>query len=131
MPTYRNDGKDTFSVVDVDGNTALVVPGMSVKTYAYLVAPMTRTADDPYFPIALKNVAVTVAGTASETDLISCKILRLFTTDTGISVKVDSANSTYSMLLFQDQVQDIVNKGEINSLHFTGTGTVYLVGLAE
>lgn len=131
MPTYRNDGNETLSVVDIYGNTVFVVPGFSVKTYSYMDSVLTRTGNDPYYPLALINKTVSVSGTASETGLISCKTIRLYTTAEGILVRVDSADSTYPMTLLPDQPQDIVNRGEINSLHFSGTGDVLLIGFFE
>lgn len=131
MPTYRNDGKDTYSIVSTSKCIVYVKPGDTVETYDILSAPMTRISDSPYFPLAIRNETVTVSGTASVTGLLSCKVIRLFTEDADIILRVDSAASTYPMFLFPDQIQDISNRGEINTLHFAGNGSVKLIGLSD
>ena len=128
MPTYKNNTNESVMVEDIHGNNAVVPPGFYVETYKYMDSVLTRTADTPYFPLAKINDSVSVSGTGSISGLLDCKILRLTASSSGMAVKVDSASNTFTMPLISNQPMDIENNGEINTLHFTGSGTVGVVG---
>lgn len=130
MPTYQNTSKDkTFKVKDYQGNTCYVSPGFFIMTYqANLPLEMNKVSDEPYFPLAKLNQTVTVSGTGSITDLLEYKVLRLTASATGMAVKAQTASNTFTLPLVANQALDIENLGEISALHFTGTGTVLVVG---
>lgn len=126
MPTYRNDGVNTISVENSSGISVFVSPGNMIETYKILSSPFTKTSDSPYFPLVnVYEAAFTSPGT--KTGLLSCKVIRL-TADGVITVKANVAANPSSLALIDGTAMDIENNGEIESLVFSGTGTVKIEG---
>ena len=127
MPTYRNDGSSTFSVEGVNSNSVFVSPGQFVETYKILSSPFVKTSDAPYFPL-VRVYEAAFASPGTKTGLLSCKVIRLTAGGEGITVKANVAANTSSLSLIDGTAMDIENNGEIESLVFTGTGTVKIEG---
>ena len=127
MPTFRNDGDTTISVEGVAGDSIFVSPGKSVETYKMLSAPFVKTADTPYFPLVRVHEAA-FASPGTKTGLLGCKIIRLTASTDSITAKANVAANPYPLSLVDGTAMDIENNGEIESLVFTGTGTVKIEG---
>lgn len=125
MPTYRNDGTVTVSVEDVNGQTVYVEPSKSVLTYKILSQPFTKTSDTPFFPIV--KLSENFGSPGTKTGLLNFKVLRL-TAEGDIFVKANHADNPSALSLIDGTAMDIENNGEIESLVFTGSGTVKIEG---
>jgi hypothetical protein len=125
MPTYRNDGQSSVYIESLEGKVS-VFPGRSVQTYKILGSPFIKVAEAPYFPlVSVYESAFASPGT--KTGLLSCKVIRL-TASGDITVKANHADNPYPLALIDGTALDIENHGEIESLVFTGTGTVKIEG---
>lgn len=128
MPTYTYQGNGTISVEGVDGGSQLVRKGESFATYKVMPtnSDFVKTAETPHFPLVSVYEAA-FASPGTKTGLLSCKILRL-TASGDIVVKANHADNPYPLSLIDGTALDIENHGEIESLVFTGTGTVKIEG---
>lgn len=130
MPTYRNDsieGKG-YSVQDYLGNNKSVGVGDVIKTYKILEAPFTKLSDDPYFPLVLVDDPA-FASPGTKAGLLNCSVIRVMTNNSGITVKANSSSNPAQITLPVGISLDIPNTGEIESLVFSGTGTVSISGM--
>lgn len=127
MPTYTYQGNGTVSVVGVDGGSQLVRKGESFTTYKIMIgSDFTKTAEAPYFPLVRVYEAAFVSP-GTKTGLLACRVLRL-TPEGDITVKANHADNPYPLALIDGTALDVENNGEIESLIFTGTGTVKIEG---
>lgn len=129
MPTYINDTGTTQVVRGVAGHNHVVGDGEEVRTFQILPGEgWTKTSDEPHY--ALGRVAVVaVAGTGSITGLLSSRFIEL-RADADISVTANTATNPGAYPLRPDEPFWIDNtRGVIDSLHFSGTGAVTVVGL--
>ena len=129
MPTFRNDDTNgkSYRVEDVNGVTVMVEPGKTIQTYKMLSSPFTKTADTPYFSLTkIADYDFTSPGT--KTGLLVCSNIRLTAKVSGIQIQCNSASNPNYFSLPSNTSIDIKNEGEIDSLVFTGTGTVYIEG---
>ena len=129
MPTYKNTSlSDSFFVDNINGDKVKVFPGAIIETYKLnLPSFMSKISDEPYLPLTRINQNVTSPGNI--TGLLSSKIIRLMTSDAGITVGANSSSNISVMTLPVDTPIDIENDGEIESLFFLGSGTVAVIGI--
>lgn len=128
MPTYRNDTEEIiFGLKDTTGRTVTLKPDETLESYKiYDIIGLTKTLESPYFPfVNIFESAFVSPGT--KTGLLSAKIIRL-TAEGEITVKANHADNPYPLELVDGTAMDIENDGEIESLIFTGTGTVKIEG---
>ena len=127
MPTYRNDGSVSVKIPDYAGVDVIVEPRRSIATYKILSAPFTKTNDSPYFPLVLVSIPA-FSSPGTQTGLLACKVIRVTSESDGISVQANSAANPSVLQLIDGTAMDISNNGEIESLVFSGTGTVKIEG---
>lgn len=129
MPTFKNiSTSESATVENIYGKTVVVFPGATVETYKLsLPSFLEKISDTPYLPLVKINQTVTVPGNI--TNLLTSKIIRLISSSSGTTVGANSSSNTNVMTLPVNTPLDIENNGEIESLHFTGTGTVVVTGM--
>ena len=128
MPTYTYTGEGRISTVGINGELLSVGKGESFQTYKiHSGGAIIKTSDAPYFSLTkVRDAAFSSPGT--KTGLLACSVIRLFTADEGITFVCNAAANPNSITLPSNQAIDIENKGEIESLIFTGAGTVSIEG---
>lgn len=128
MPTYRNDTEEIiFGLKDTTGRTITLKPDETLESYKiYDIIGLTKTLESPYFPLVNVYEAA-FASPGTKTGLLSCKIIRL-TAEGDIVAKANHADNPYPLALIDGTALDIENRGEIESLVFTGTGTIKIEG---
>lgn len=128
MPTYRNDTEEIiFGLKDTTGRTITLKPNETLESYKiYDIIGLTKTLESPYFPLVnIFESAFVSPGT--KTGLLMTKVIRL-TADGDIVVKANHVDNPFPLELVDNTAIDIENNGEIESLVFTGTGTVKIEG---
>lgn len=126
MPTYTRTGEGPASATDIYGHQVEVVPGDSVETYKILGTGWTKTSDEPYYKLGSSQ---TVASPGSATGLIGFSVIRVTTADDEIIVTANAEDNPYAYNLTAGVSVDIANKREIETLFFTGSGTVTVIGI--
>ena len=129
MPTFKNNStSESVKITNINGIDIVVNPGEYIQTYKLnLPSFMTKISDLPYLPLTKINQTITTPGSIS--GLLASKVIRIVSTSAGISVGANSSENTSVMTLPANTPLDIENNWEIESLYFTGTGTVVVTGM--
>lgn len=133
MPTYTRTGEGSVSVRrSTDNQLVEISPQESIQTYQILGSGWEKTSDEPYYPLGhIKDTLVLDgASPGSVEDLSSFRFLQITTDGDDIVVTANSAANPFGYPLQANIPFFIENKdGVIDVLHFTGTGSVVVVGL--
>lgn len=129
MPTYRNDTEEIiFGLKDTTGRTITLKPDETLESYKiYDIIGLTKTLDTPWFSLTKVN-EIGFSSPGTKTGLLTCKVIRLFTEDSGITLKCNSNSNPNVFSIPVNSPIDIENDGEIESLVFIGAGTVNIEG---
>lgn len=126
MPTYTRTGEGPASVADIYGHQVEVNPGESVQTYKILGTGWTKTSDEPYYELGYVQ-SETSPGSIS--GLLGYKYLQVTTEGSDVVITANAATNPNGYQLQADVAFVLSNDGVIDELHFTGSGTVTVIGL--
>jgi len=129
MPTYRNTYSTNYipNLIDTNNNIVNLAPGDTIESYKLYDNPnLQKILDTPYFKLTKINQVVTSPG--SFTNLLNINIIRLTANDDSIVVTANFADNPYNLNLIANTPIDIENNENINTLYFTGVGTIKIEG---
>ena len=129
MPTYKNISAWPQGAVTTDGCLVTVAPGATIETYRLLGAGWEKASDEPLLPLTGLRKNVTAPGSVS--GLQGFSLITLMAKADGIVVTPNATGNPNGYELSNGVVVEVDNRGEIESLYFTGTGAVLVQGLND
>lgn len=129
MPTYKNISAWPQGAVTTDGCLVTVAPGATIETYRLLGAGWEKASDEPLLPLTGLRKNVTAPGSVS--GLQGFSLITLTAKADGIVVTPNATGNPNGYELSKGVVVEVDNRGEIESLHFTGSGAVLIQGLND
>lgn len=126
MPTYKNISSSPQGTVTPLGSFSTVNSGETVETYKILRGEWEKVSDEPHLP--LTNIRATVTCPGSVSGLLASSYISVVAGADGIVVTANAATNPHGYELTKGVVVEIENNGEIDSLHFNGSGSVLVQG---
>ena len=128
MPTYKNTGLEYIpNLTDINNNKVNLAPSLEIQSYKiYNIPNLTKISDEPYYSLT-KVYEPNFTSPGIINNLLDCKIIRL-TPIGDITITFNSSENPNIFNLIDNVPIDIENSKEIESIIFTGSGTIKIEG---
>ena len=131
MPTYRNDGTESFKIKKTTGVEVIIAPGQTVETYAPTPSFFTRINDLPYWNRIVDRQQITLSSTPQTISISAETKFVLFLQITAtLTVYTQSQTNTppeYRDHTFNDPIIRIPANGRFDQVVVTGAGTCEMI----